>query len=111
MSFAGDFVTAGRGPLLEHFGVTVTYTPLTTGVGASITAVKHERSLGGGLTDTPDRRATRYTVSSADVAAPRQNDKITDADGNDWLVDEIGDAVGGMISLVVSRAQENSHNG
>lgn len=111
MSFADDFAQAARGALQTVFGVTVTYTPLTTGVGASITAIKHERSLGGGFTDTPDRRATRYTLSEVDVASPRLNDKITDADGGEWFVDEIGDPVGGMVSVNVSKAQENSHNG
>lgn len=89
--FDADFAAAASPALQTVFGEAVTYTPLATGVPASITARVERGSETVGETEQEGRQAitdARVTVLLSDVSVPARGDVVT-FDSKDYKVERI----------------------
>ncbi|HYE91764.1 MAG TPA: hypothetical protein VEA38_12120 [Terriglobales bacterium] len=95
MSEFGDrFTAAGITKLLGHLGDSVTYTPVSTGVGVSRTAIFNEMV---GVAGDKEANAifTMSSNASTGVASPARGDRITTSDNRVWsIIDIRSDAAG-----------------
>lgn len=91
--FGDIFAAYGLPQLFESLGQSITYTPVATGVGASITAIvdyDNDEMLAGMDGTIDDRTATLtvYDAATVGVAAPAVRDRVT-IDGDYWYVSEV----------------------
>lgn len=91
--FGELFAAYGLPQLMESLGQSVTYTPVATGVGASITAIvdydndELMMDMDGGA-DKRTATLTVYDAATVGVASPAVRDRVT-IDGDNWYVSEV----------------------
>jgi hypothetical protein len=85
----------------DEFAETVTYTPASTGTGASLTVVRIE----GIYAIFDNKVVATFHASAADLAAPEREDRITQGDGQILQVVDI-QSVNGMWELRCARMQD-----
>ena len=85
----------------DEFSETVTYTPAATGTPATIPVVRIE----GIYAIFDNKLVCTFHASTADLAAPEREDRITQADGQVFQVVDI-QAVDGMWELRTARMQD-----
>ena len=111
MSLAEDLFIAAALPLgLTFFEVTVSYNALPTNPGGSITVTagisalrKHQPDLTPATQGPYQQR--RFWVPTADIAAPKRADYITDSAGTNWTIKDVEAVIGGLTPCQTRIAQ------
>lgn len=106
MTYLSDLGDEVQALSQEVAPATVTYTTVgATNTTASVTVLAFEQQYA--ITD--DKENKKFVVRSSDVSSPEREDRITEADGTEWVILDVQSRCGGSFFLLFGiRAQDRS---